>query len=315
MSQTNRKPPLPDFALKDDAGQQISDRTLDFLLSGSRPESVENTGHPDVHDNQADVRSLERPDVRETAKQAPGHPVTRTSGRPDVREPEPITINTEQQWPSRMERRRKTIRLPEEDLQFWEDECHRLRLDFQEAVWRALSAMYGRPDVRSHKRPVTQAPKRPDVRSPAPYKELDHGDWDNDLKKNHYPETPPEVRALYEQGTGNTWTAEDDWQYVQLSNPLLVKFLPALRTFIRRAQKAQSQVKNFSYFAIAWKKEITPEQIGDDLAQQYRDIRAMKGGLWDGASPSRLEELTEQYCRTNKIEWDKHAFNESLTAK
>jgi hypothetical protein len=97
------------------------------------PEIERETGHPDVQIIDAQTSSV---DV-----QSP-----KTLG---VQSPKTLDVQTssEKFYPSRKHRKRKTIRLPSQKVEKYELWCFMNKVDFQDAVERAMDYFIGRPDV------------------------------------------------------------------------------------------------------------------------------------------------------------------------
>jgi hypothetical protein len=92
--------------------------------------------------------SAGRPDVQNLDAQTSSVDV-QTPEQSDVQTPEQLDVQTpsEKFYPSRKHKKRKTIRLPFQKVEKYELWCFMNKIDFQDAVERAMDYFIGRPDV------------------------------------------------------------------------------------------------------------------------------------------------------------------------
>jgi hypothetical protein len=92
--------------------------------------------------------SAGRPDVQNLDAQTSSVGV-QTPEQLDVQTPKQLDVQTpsEKFYPSRKHKKRKTIRLPSQKVEKYELWCFMNKIDFQDAVERAMDYFIGRPDV------------------------------------------------------------------------------------------------------------------------------------------------------------------------
>jgi hypothetical protein len=98
-----------------------------------QPEMAISAGRPDVQNLDAQTSTLD----------------VQTPEQLDVQTPEQLDVQTpsEKFYPSRKHKKRKTIRLPSQKVEKYELWCFMNKIDFQDAVERAMDYFIGRPDV------------------------------------------------------------------------------------------------------------------------------------------------------------------------
>jgi hypothetical protein len=97
------------------------------------PEIERETGRPDVQTVDAQTSSVD----------------VQTPKAVDVQTPKATDVQTssEKLYPSRKHKKRKTIRLPSQKVEKYELWCFMNKVDFQDAVEKAMDYFIGRPDV------------------------------------------------------------------------------------------------------------------------------------------------------------------------
>jgi hypothetical protein len=103
------------------------------IIPKSQPEADETTGRPDVQILDAQTSTLDAQTQKEVDVQSPIISDVQTS--------------SEKSYPSRKHKKRKTIRLPFQKVEKYELWCFMNKLDFQDAVEKAMDYLTGRPDA------------------------------------------------------------------------------------------------------------------------------------------------------------------------
>jgi hypothetical protein len=112
---------------------EVVPKTEQLSRVEKQPEMEINTGHLDVQNPDAQTSSMD----------------VQTPERLDVQMPKHLDVQTssEKFYPSRKHKKRKTIRLPSQKVEKYELWCFMNKIDFQDAVERAMDYFIGRPDV------------------------------------------------------------------------------------------------------------------------------------------------------------------------
>jgi len=147
----------------------------------------------------------------------------------------PVTQPEEKYYPSRVQRRQKSIRLPINKLEKYEDWQHANRKrfpDFQDLVEYALDWVTSQP--------ASQLPSQPAGQIPT----LINNDLNNLIINDAKAQ-----RALrkYSQVTGRAATANDHAAYLEVSGLPLEAIERGLEETKRRADKAGKQMNSFKY--------------------------------------------------------------------
>jgi hypothetical protein len=114
-----------------------------------RTEVVPKAAQPPSIKKESEIKvSAGRPDVQTIDAQTPSVDV-QTPKITDVQTPKITDVQTssEKSYPSRKHRKRKTIRLPFQKVEKYELWCFMNKLDFQDAVEKAMDYFIGRPDA------------------------------------------------------------------------------------------------------------------------------------------------------------------------
>lgn len=148
---------------------------------------------------------------------------------------QPVTQSDERYYPSRVQRRQKSIRLPVNKLEQYEEWQFRNRKrfpDFQDFVEYALDWVTNQPD--------TQIPSQPTGQIPT----LINNDLNNLIINDAKAQ-----RALgkYSQVTGKPATANDHAAYLEVSNLPVEAIERGLEETKRRADRAGKQMNSFKY--------------------------------------------------------------------
>jgi hypothetical protein len=114
-----------------------------------KPEVVPKTEQPPSIEKEPEIKvSAGRPDVQTIDAQTSTMDVW-ASKNVDVQTPKNVDVQTssEKSYPSRKHRKRKTIRLPFQKVEKYEIWCFMNKIDFQDAVEKAMDYFIGRPDA------------------------------------------------------------------------------------------------------------------------------------------------------------------------
>ncbi len=114
-----------------------------------KPEVVPKTEQPPSIEKEPEIKvSAGRPDVQTIDAQTSIVDVW-ASKNADVQTPRNLDVQTssEKSYPSRKHRKRKTIRLPFQKVEKYEIWCFMNKIDFQDAVEKAMDYFIGRPDA------------------------------------------------------------------------------------------------------------------------------------------------------------------------
>jgi hypothetical protein len=115
-----------------------------------KPEVVPKTEQPPSIEKEPEIIvSAGRPDVQIIDAQTSTLDV-QTPKDVDVQTPKDVDVQTpsEKSYPSRKHRKRKTIRIPFQKVEKYELWCFMNKIDFQDAVEKAMDYFIGRPDAQ-----------------------------------------------------------------------------------------------------------------------------------------------------------------------
>jgi hypothetical protein len=207
-------------------------------------------------------------------------PATQTASPEIVKEPEnlgnqipshPNTQYVDGQFPSRIQRRQKSIRLPVSKLPSYEDYQHANRhvfRDFQDLVEYALDWVTSRP--------VTQLPNLPNTQ-PAT---LINKELNNSLSFNE--EKAARDMATYSRLTGNPAKPKDWEAYTEIAHIESTAVEQGIKDAIQRARQQGRPVLGFRWciFAIqdAARSSAKPAPSAPELCDLCRDMNGMVYG-------------------------------------